>query len=358
MRFLISAYNLAVAKNDREAVPKIKWHRELENRRKSGQRLVFEDSKIRLGLYRPYCTRNVYFDKQTNSQSFRLHEIFRSESNLNITFLGVASSNPLAVVASSIVFDTCLLKNGNGSTQGAPRHRYTNDGTRLENITDWSLAQFRAHYGSNIEITKDTIFHYVYAVLHDPIYRETYAQNLKREFPRIPFYPDFAQWAAWGEKLMALHIGYETVAPWPLSRVDTPDAKARAAKRKPKPILKSNPETGVIVLDSETQLTGVPAAAWTYRLGNRSALDWILDQHKEKTPKDPTIREKFNTYRFADYKEKVVDLIARVTRVSVETVAITEAMRELRKPLVKTATGRNPGSPQKAQALVSHYKPS
>jgi hypothetical protein len=58
-----------------------------------------------------------------------------------------------------------------------------------------------------------------------------------------------------------------------------------------------------------------------------SGLDWILDQYKEKTPRDPTIREKFNTYRFADYKEKVVDLIGRVTRVSVETMAITQAMR-------------------------------
>ena len=86
---------------------------------------------------------------------------------------------------------------------------------------------------------------------------------------------------------------------------------------------------GVIQLDSETQLAGVPREAWEYRLGNRSALEWILDQHKEKTPKDPTIREKFNTYRFADHKEKVIDLLMRVTRVSVETVAIVEAMREL-----------------------------
>ncbi len=70
---------------------------------------------------------------------------------------------------------------------------------------------------------------------------------------------------------------------------------------------------------------------WEYRLGNRSALEWILDQYKEKTPKDPTIREKFNTYRFADYKEKVIDLLARVTRVSVETVAITQAMKEARR---------------------------
>ena len=55
----------------------------------------------------------------------------------------------------------------------------------------------------------------------------------------------------------------------------------------------------------------------------------MLDQHKEKTPKDPTIREKFNTYRFADYKEAVVDLLARVVTVSVETVAIIDAMAAL-----------------------------
>ena len=67
------------------------------------------------------------------------------------------------------------------------------------------------------------------------------------------------------------------------------------------------------------------------KLGNRSGVEWVLDQYKEKTPKDPTVRERFNTYRFADYKEKVIDLIGRVTRVSVETVAITEAMRSAKR---------------------------
>jgi predicted helicase len=92
-------------------------------------------------------------------------------------------------------------------------------------------------------------------------------------------------------------------------------------------MLKANKGAGSIRVDSETQLTGVPSEAWTYTLGHRSALEWVLDQYKEKTPKDPTIREKFDTYRFADYKEHVVDLIKRVTRVSVETTKIVEAMR-------------------------------
>jgi hypothetical protein len=42
---------------------------------------------------------------------------------------------------------------------------------------------------------------------------------------------------------------------------------------------------------------------------------------RKRKPKDPTIREKFDTYRFADHKEKVIDLLARVTTVSAETVA-------------------------------------
>lgn len=128
---------------------------------------------------------------------------------------------------------------------------------------------------------------------------------------------------------MALHIGYEAIEPWPLQRTDKPDEKSRKAGLAPKAMLKANKDTGNIQLDSETQLTGVPPEAWTYKLGNRSALEWILDQYKEKTPKDPTIREKFNTYRFADHKEKVVDLLKRVTRVSVETMEIVEAMGEL-----------------------------
>jgi predicted helicase len=54
----------------------------------------------------------------------------------------------------------------------------------------------------------------------------------------------------------------------------------------------------------------------------------VLDKYKEKKPRDPTIPEKFDTYRFADYKEKVIDLLIRVTTVSVETMKIVNAMRK------------------------------
>jgi predicted helicase len=53
----------------------------------------------------------------------------------------------------------------------------------------------------------------------------------------------------------------------------------------------------------------------------------VLDQYRERKPKDPIIAASFNTYRLSAFKETVIELLGRVTRVSVETVKITEQMR-------------------------------
>jgi predicted helicase len=126
---------------------------------------------------------------------------------------------------------------------------------------------------------------------------------------------------------MTHHVGYELVEPYPLTRTDVPDEKARSVGQAPKAILKADKVKGRIQLDSETTLSDIPADAWEYKLGNRLALEWVLDQHKEKKPKDPIIREKFNTYRLDDHKETVIDLLMRVVTVSVYTAGILKLMK-------------------------------
>ena len=255
-------------------------------------------------------------------------------NNVVISFSDRGARSPFSVLATREIPELHLCASTDGF-QAVPLQVYEDSGGQShDNVTDWALDQFKKHYQpgrgeQNRPITKEAIFHYVYGVLHDPLYREKYALNLKREFPRIPFYADFWQWADWGRELMDLHISYEQVEPTKLTRTDIPDEKSRKAGVAPKAMLKADKEAGSIVLDSETSLSGIPREAWTYTLGNRSALEWILDQYKEKKPKDPTIREKFDTYRFADYKEKVIDLLMRVTTVSVSTVAIVNAMKRL-----------------------------
>ena len=120
---------------------------------------------------------------------------------------------------------------------------------------------------------------------------------------------------------MQLHIDYETIAPTALLREEAPKPKAQ-----PKPKLKADKEKGTITIDENTQLHNIPADAWRYKLGNRSALEWILDQYKESKIADPTIAELFDTYRFADYKETVIDLLMRVCTVSLRTIAIQDEM--------------------------------
>ena len=72
------------------------------------------------------------------------------------------------------------------TTQCLPLYRYTEDGKQVSNITNWGIQQFNEHYrkewGTDFEtvtssggITAEDIFAYVYAVLHDPVYREKYA---------------------------------------------------------------------------------------------------------------------------------------------------------------------------------------
>ncbi len=329
VRHLITQYD-RVKSTAEEFPEEIKWSETLKRRKHAAQEERFDERLIRRAAYRPFFNMWLYQSPLFIDRPGLSETLFPPRSNNSaICFSDVGSRTDYCVLAidgsADLHFGAAV-----DAYQQVSRFRFV-DGERVDNITDWSLTRFHEHYEKGRKfkrpITKDAIFHYVYGVLHDPIYREKYAFNLKREFPRIPFYAAFWKWAGWGEKLMALHNGYETVEPWPLQRIDAPEEKSRKAGLSPKAMLRANKDSGNIQLDSETQLTGVPPQAWTYRLGNRSALEWILDQYKEKTPKDPTIREQFNTYRFADQKEKVIDLLKRVTRVSVETMKIVEAMR-------------------------------
>ena len=223
-----------------------------------------------------------------------------------------------------------------GDTQCLPLYRYTEDGERVSNITQWGLKQINAHYRKELgelfeemaggdAITAEDIFHYTYAVLHDPVYRHDYRVDLLREFPRLPMYRDFDAWKRMGKELMDLHIGFETAPHYPLKRVEK-NIAASVEGSTSKAILKADKERGIIRVDEQTTLEDVPPDAWRYTLGSRSALEWILDQYKERKPKDPTIAEKFNTYKFADHKERVIDLLMRVCTVSVKTMDVVDDM--------------------------------
>jgi predicted helicase len=303
--------------------------RNLKRRLGQKRRESYSDKRIIESNYRPYTKRWLYRSDLFVDELGQSDLIFpEDERNPVICFTDPNAQKPWFVCAVRGITDLHYVGAGAG-TVCLGRHRFVH-GDRIDNITNWTLDQFLKHYRNlSRPITKDSIFDYVYGVFHDPAYRDKYALNLKRDYPRVPFYEDFWRWADWGKELMALHLDYETVDAWPLKRIDVEDTASRQAGLTPRAVLKANKEEGIIRLNGETQLLGVPPTAWDYKLGSRSALEWILDQYGESTLKDKIVRENFEAYSFSAHKERVIDLLCRVTRVSVETQRIVDLMRKV-----------------------------
>ena len=323
--FFADTYNELLDSKQSPDIPIIKWSEATRNHFRRGRRIVYNEANRIKSIHRPFILKHYFADEVMNDRLTGNHyEMFGDDlqqPNQVINFC--VNGRHFYVLAADKLTDWHLT----GDTQCLPLYRYTPDGERVSNITQWGLRQFREHYGDD-GITAEDVFAYVYAMLHDPAYRQRYEIDLRREFPRVYFQQDFAWWAGKGRELLDLHLGFETAEPWPLERVeidmDERDKRDEGDKANPRVILRADKERGIIRLDEDTTLAGVPNEAWWYELGSRSALEWVLDQYKERKPRDPTIRERFNTYRFADHKDRVIDLLRRVCTVSVKTYRITD----------------------------------
>ena len=217
--YLIEVYQTHI-NDDVKPISDIKWDRELDRYLAKKIHKEFDSRKIRTATYRPFTQKFIYFDRHFNRMPGQIPAIFPGvqQENLVICCTDAGSQKPFMTIVSDTVPDLHVV-GAACSAQCLPFYRYDKEGTRIDNITDWGLTKFQTHY-SDPKITKENIFHYTYAVLHHPAYRTKYEINLKREFPRLPFYPDFHQWATWGQTLMALHLNYETIEPYGLTRTD------------------------------------------------------------------------------------------------------------------------------------------
>ena len=327
-------YNELLETDDVSYPTTIKWSSTLRNIFQFGERLVYNDGNRTGSLYRPFVSKHYFAESVMSDRLTGNHyAIFGKgldQPNKVISFQTPGGRRPFTVLATDKVLDLHLFFDG---AQCLPLYRYTPDGERVSNITDWGIKRINDHFRKEWRgrfdqvypngIDAEEIFAYTYAVLHDPVYRYDYANDLLREFPRLPLYNrDFDLWAKMGRELLDLHIGFETAEPFELERRES----RLPGDKSPKVILKPDKERGLLILDEHTTLAGVPPDAWRYELGSRSALEWVLDQYKEKKPRDPTIRENFNTYRFADHKERVIDLLKRVCTVSVKTMDVVDDM--------------------------------
>lgn len=299
---------------------RIKWSSRLKETFLRKVYAQFADAKIRNSLYRPFTRKLLFFDSVMNHRQGVLPQIFpepqTEEENRVLCVPGSGNRQSFGCLLTNFIpaLDLAFEK-----AQCFPFYIYDEDGSnRRENITDWALNQFREHYGDT-KLTKWDIFYYVYGILHHPGYRERFADNLKRDLPRIPFADDFHAFTETGKKLAQLHLDYEQLEPYPLQWLETPDIPLSYRVEK----MRLNKEKTALQVNSSLTLAGIPPDTFLYRLGNRSALEWIIDQYQVSEDKRSGIKSDPNR---PDDEEYIVRLGGQVVRVSIETVKIVRGL--------------------------------
>ena len=299
---------------------KISWSEALKRNLQRGKIADFSEENVRPSLYRPFTKSYLYFDRTLIERVYVFPSIFPTleteTENRVICLTALGSKKSFHCLMTKHLTDVHLT----GDSQCFPFYTYNEDGTnRQENITDWALTEFRTHYCDDT-ITKWDIFHYTYGLLHHPNYREKYQANLKRDLPRIPFAEDFWGFANAGAVLADLHINYESCPKYEkLRHIETPGMPIDWRVEK----MKLSKDKTQLKYNDYLTLDGIPAEVYDYRLGNRSALEWIVDQYRVKTDKRSGI---VNDPNRADQQRYIVDLIARVITVSLKTMKIAKKL--------------------------------
>ena len=355
---------------------KLKWSRNLKRELIREKIVRLSSRNLRESFYRPFTKKWHYFDSiliDELSQQIRIFPTEPSEAeNRVICLTDKGSEKPFMTLISDSVPDLHLVGPG-ASAQCFPFYTYDEDGSnRRENITDYALDQFRSHY-NDPAISKWDIFYYVYGILHHPGYRERYALDLKRNLPRIPFAPVFStpspgpfpeasgkgsslgaklgqvqvfdhppiamggtegvdsarvggfwHFSQAGQQLADLHLNYESVDRYGLDwQVERKPPSYRVEKMLPKGKVDSSEGSykvyETLKYNDTLTLHGIPERAFAYRLGNRSALDWIVDQYRVKTDRRSGISHDPNGY--SDDPQYILKLIERVITVIVEGLA-------------------------------------
>ncbi|MDX2181830.1 MAG: type ISP restriction/modification enzyme [Bryobacteraceae bacterium] len=275
---------------------RIKWSEGLKLNAKRSRQAEYNANCIRSALYRPFSKRWLYFDRILNERVYQWPKI-----EGRVMWVKVGAAWPFFALAADCICD--LLPQG--GSQCFP----------LSHLKDDAPAKF------GLSSKLDT-FHYIYALLHHPEYRARYADNLKRELPRIPRAPNVAPFVEAGKKLAQLHVEYETLEPWPLEERHNKAVPFTWRVEK----MRLSRDKSEVQVNGALKLGGIPEKAYAYRLGSRSAIEWVIDQYRVTTNSDGSLSDPNR----ADDPEYIVRLIGQVVRVSVETVEIVAALPAFR----------------------------
>lgn len=324
---------------------KISWSSSLRTHFAAGRAIDVNETSPRDSMYRPFNKQKLAYNRPIIHRPASAEKFFPAANRGTPGFqlVGPGTPTPFSALMSDVLPEVAMLGAGSNG-QFFARYYYAESGSDAlfgdasaqDNITDWALSEYRKAYGD--QVSKDDIFFYIYGLLHSPEYREAYAADLKKALPRIPQVPGRERFEAFvraGRNLADLHINYEDLAPFPFTERVAPGAPEDEFERYTVAKMKYAGKAGTwdktrIRYNAFIDIDGIPEDAQRYMLGSRSGLDWIIERYQIKTDKTSGITNDSNDWsREHGQPRYIIDLIGRITTLSVETLRIIDGLPDL-----------------------------
>lgn len=296
----IKAINDSINKDD----DFIKWSDGLKDKLSREIEIVYDDSSMIVGQYRPFTKKHLHYQKEVIERPGRYKDFWGSENQLiYVTSLGTG-------------FPALI-------SDGIPNVHFMNTGQGfykvVNNTNDNLFGISESNVKDNIlNITQEKVFYYVYAVLHSDDYLGKYQNNLHKDLPHIPLLKHKEKFVEIGRKLADLHLNYENQPSWSCVSVTGEDSGNFKVKKMKHP---KKGQLDTIIFNDSITISNIPEQAYEYVVNGRPAIEWIIDQYQVKTDKKSGIIDDPNEFA-PENPRYILDLLLSVITVSMKTVEL------------------------------------
>ena len=291
----------------------ISWSRGLKSVFKKGNEIKLDRTNMGLHLYRPFVKKWLYYDPNIIEMSRKFRRTF-GEHNEVILVPGTGSRRKFSTLVTDKIPDLNILDAG---AQGFSR--YNNEESKILKLDNSNM---RESVVKELGLNEEEGFYYIYGVLHSPVYRERYANDLQKSLPRIPILNNKEDYVGIGRQLAYLHLNYEDQPIWDGVEVEIskPDYRVKKMKHPKKGVLNT------IIYNENITIKNIPEQAYDYVVNGRPAIEWIINQYQVKTDKKSGITDDPN--EFSDNPKYILNLLLSVITVSMRTLELIDELPE------------------------------
>lgn len=288
----------------------IKWSAKLNDMFKKAKPIT-KSGKIVQILHRPFTKKWLYWDNSLNERPSSYRGITDIMDKV-LYMQGAGSKKEFSCLVTDILPNLQLIHNG----KGFPLFSEKDSFGIVPNISESFLKEYN--------LTTDETLYLIYGVLHSNEYKEKYANDLVKDFPRIPKLKNKEKFIEVGRKLVDLHTNYESVPVFEditIESISNPSYKVTKMKHPKKSMIDT------IIFNSDITIKDIPEKAYEYIVNGKPAIQWIMEQYQVAVDNKSGIKDDPNDY--SDDEKYIFNLLLRIINVSVQTVDLVNSLPPL-----------------------------